>query len=79
MRNMEYNYISGFCDRLSELMSNAKMSAQKLGNIVCRERKTIYSWLNGNGIPNAVCLMKICAYFNVSADWLLFGGNVYGK
>lgn len=36
-------------------------------------RKAVLSWLNGDTLPNATALGRMCKVFHVSADYLLFG------
>jgi transcriptional regulator with XRE-family HTH domain len=33
--------------------------------------ETLGKWLNGNNLPNAASLERLCTTLNVSADWLL--------
>lgn len=71
--NKHYNTLFGFSERLKSEMENKKMTRKTLAERICMERKSVYSWVDGYSMPNALILAKICKVLNVSADYLLFG------
>lgn len=54
-------------------MYKKNISGVKLGKLIGADRRRIYEWKNGDLMPNAYYLAKICKALDVSADYLLFG------
>lgn len=60
-------------DRLRALMKKKGVGVGELSKSIDYNRRTITFWLNGTTSPSAAAIVALCKYFNVSADWLLFG------
>ena len=59
-----------FIDRLKLLLTTNNISKNKLAKELGIAENSVKSWENGSQ-PSADKLIKICKYFNVSADYLL--------
>lgn len=64
-----------FRDNLNKLMKAKGISAYKLSKETGIPQTTISSW-NENKLPNGNNLVKLVQFFEVSADYLLFGKNI---
>lgn len=74
MANAKHYLINnGYLQRLNEAYILSGLNAVKLGEIIGKERKTIYGYLHGDSTPDALTLAKLCIALNIGADWLLFG------
>ena len=60
-----------FAERLSEIMHESSICKEKLDTEGVVSKECVLSYLRKERMPNGKTLMKICNYFNVSADWLL--------
>ena len=65
--------LQGFTQRLRKAWIESNLSQGKVAEICGVNRKAIGSYVNGNTVPDATTLGKMCELFKVSADWLLFG------
>lgn len=66
--------VEGFPERLADLIyCRYGISAEKLAYVIRVNRHTVASYLHGESTPNMVILARICSFFHVSADYLLFG------
>lgn len=65
--------IDGFNDRLDNIICESGKSLNVIAKESGIDRKALLSYRAGVTLPNAKSLYKICKYFNVSADYLLFG------
>ena len=66
-------YLEGFPERFQQLIFDKDINCVQLAERIGYERKSIYSWKQGETCPNILALARICKLFNVSADYLLFG------
>lgn len=64
---------NGYLQRLNDAYFSSGLSAINLGKAVGRDRRTIYEYINGSSVPDALTLARLCVALNISADWLLFG------
>ena len=64
-----------FAERLNELMEETFICKEKLDSEGVVSKECVLSYLRKERMPNGKTLMKICNYFNVSADWLLGFSN----
>lgn len=60
-----------FYERLQEAINKRGLNCVQLGRMVGKDRKTIYTYKNGDCLPDALTLAKLCMALNVSADYLL--------
>ncbi len=60
-----------FGNRLNKLRANARMSQEKLAEILDVSRQTLRKWENDEVLPETSKFVKIAKYFGVSIDWLL--------
>lgn len=63
-----------FIDVLTELCSQASISAYKLSEKIGLNRSAVAKWKKG-ATPNGTTLNKIADYFGVSVDYLLGNGQ----
>jgi len=60
-----------FCERLKELRLEKNLSTVALAKEIDVQNSTIQRWEKGQRIPGIDMLIKICNYFQVSADYML--------
>ena len=73
MAKKHCNQTIGFAERLEQLLYDKNLSKKELGELIGVERKTVYSWLWGDTMPNSLYLARICKVLKISAEYLLFG------
>lgn len=60
-----------FQNRFQILVDEKKKTFRQLAE-ECEISKTSFAaWYRGESMPNSYALIKLCKYFDVSADWLL--------
>jgi len=57
--------------RIKELRRNADLTQSEFGRIFGIVKSTVSLYESGKSTPNDELKLKICKYFNVSADYLL--------
>ena len=57
--------------RIKELRHNADLTQDEFGKIFGIVKSTVSLYESGKSTPNDELKLKICKYFNVSADYLL--------
>ena len=60
-----------FAERLNQVMEDSCICKEKLDTEGVVSKECVLSYLRKERMPNGKTLMKICNYFNISADWLL--------
>jgi DNA-binding XRE family transcriptional regulator len=60
-----------FRERLRELRIEKGLKQSELGTALNTTDDTIYSWEKGRSEPSIEMIVKICAFFEVTADYLL--------
>lgn len=60
-----------FIERVKEQMKLNNISMYKLAKDLEVNKQTVNFWLNGVNEPKISYLIKLCNYFDVSADYLL--------
>ena len=68
---MAKHTIDGFEKRLRDTILNSGKSPSKIAADVGVDRRMVARWTNTGAYPSAGLLMKLCRYFDISADWLL--------
>jgi transcriptional regulator with XRE-family HTH domain len=68
--------LDGLTERIRQLVyesgkRNREIERDVIGNSVDVSHSMLYHWLNEGTQPSAYYLVRICEYFDVSADWLL--------
>lgn len=63
--------LSNFVERLSELMFDAKLSAQELSKKIGCADGTIYRYLRDSRLPTLDITIKLADFFKCSTDFLL--------
>jgi len=66
-----------FWERLTELLKEKGITQKNLSKIAGVTQPSISGWKNGSQ-PNALAVMNIASYFNVSLEYLLKGGERTG-
>lgn len=59
-----------FAKRLRELRLEAKLSARQVGAGIGVAHSTIIRWEHGSRVPDALDLIALAKFFNVSIDYL---------
>lgn len=57
--------------RLKEVREEKGLSQKKLAQEIGFKQSAISMWETGARTPDLYCLMSLCVYFQVSADYLL--------
>lgn len=65
--------LEGFTERLRESWTASGLTQGEIAQRIGTERKAFCSYINAKSMPDALRLARLCAVFNVSADYLLFG------
>lgn len=65
--------IKGFAERLDQLIYESKLSCSVIGERVGRDRKAIYGYKNGDCVPDAIVLLKLCYVLHTTPNYLLLG------
>lgn len=60
-----------FAKRLIELQTEKKVTMADIERETGIRRSNIRDWINYGMMPNTKTLIKLCKYFDISADWLL--------
>ena len=68
--------LEGFTKRLREAWTTSGLTQGEIAWRIGTERKTFCKYINTRSMPDALRLAHLCAVFNVSADYLLFGKEV---
>lgn len=63
--------MNAFGKHLKELRQEKKISQQKLAQIIGTNNSSVCDWECGRSEPSFDALVKICKYFDVSADYML--------
>lgn len=71
--------LEGFAERLRDLWLKSGKTQKEIARQMGVKRTTLASYLYADTMPNALCLVRLCEIFQVSADYLLFGKQIYGK
>lgn len=60
-----------FSRKFDQVVYDSGLTCKQIAELTGVERKAISNYRLGHNIPNVCFLMKFCATFHVSADWLL--------
>lgn len=60
-----------FIERVKEQMQLNRITMYKLAKDLNVNKQTVNFWLNGVNEPKISYLIRLCNYFDVSADYLL--------
>ena len=63
--------MDNFKDRLNKLIDEEGITKYKLAKDLCTSKATILNWTKGNNEPKVTDIIRLCRYFDVSADYLL--------
>lgn len=62
-------------DRIMQLVKDKGMSGTKFGEVIGLSKSPLTDWKNGKSKPTLDQVIKICEYFSVSSDEILFGNS----
>ena len=65
--------ISGFDERLNKLFKDKGCTKAEFMKGIGVSKNAANNYLLGDALPSIPTLVKICGFFNVSADYLIFG------
>ncbi|MEA4892619.1 MAG: helix-turn-helix transcriptional regulator [Peptococcaceae bacterium] len=60
-------------ERIKFLRKSKGLTIQELANVIEKSKSNISGYENGAFEPSAQTIIKLCSYFSISADWLLYG------
>lgn len=60
-----------FCERFKELREERKLSYKQMAKLIGFSDTALGKWEKGKQIPTIETLIRLCKFFNVSADYLL--------
>ncbi len=63
--------MENFKTKLKSLRTDRGISQNALAQAIGVTRAAVNAWELGKGYPNAVCLVQLAKYLNVSTDYLL--------
>ena len=78
-RETEKTDSSGIGDRVRKIRTREGLSQNQLAEITNYNKKHIYNIEKGRCKPSDALVNKLCAEFNVSFDWLMYGGRRHGS
>ena len=67
------NQPEGFRERLYDVFIKSGFTFTDLAKRTGISRSLLYAYMYDDIVPTITTLVKLCAIFNVSADYLLFG------
>ena len=77
--NSDKDFVKDYLVRISKIIKNRNMTKTAFCNAMGLSRNTFINWKKQNCLPNAITLMKISEYLNVSIDYLITGKSVNNK
>lgn len=66
-------------ERLSEALRLRGMTQRDLAHAIDYSEATISKWVQGRALPPTAALVDVCTALTISADWLLWGGELSEK
>jgi len=60
-------------DRITKVVKENKISGTRFGKIIGLSKSPLTDWKNGKSKPTLDQIIKICDYFSISSDEILFG------
>ena len=60
-----------FAERLKHELKNNDITMYRLAKDLKLSKQTVVNWCNGANEPKASQIVKLCRYFDCSADYLL--------
>ena len=75
MSNVRRNPPKGFPERMTKCIEDNNTNCVQLAKVLGVDRKRLYDYKNGVSVPDITIFAKMCKAFNVTADYLLFGGR----
>ena len=67
------NTMEGFAYRLNKLICERGLNCIQIGEMIGKDRKTIYSYKNGDCSPDGVTICKLCYVLKTTPNYLLLG------
>ena len=65
-------------ERIKFLRKKNSLTIQELAGVIQKSKSNISGYESGAFEPSAQTIIKICDYFSISSDWLLFGKESSG-
>lgn len=72
---IEYD-LNDFGERLKSIMKERDLTPRKLCGMIHSDVFSVNSWMAGLHYPNGYFIVRLCKALDVSADYLLFGGEM---
>ena len=54
-------------------MDIAGVTQQRLAELMGVKQEAVHHWLHRGSVPRSATLLKLCEFFNVTAEWLVTG------
>ncbi|MGL4547248.1 helix-turn-helix domain-containing protein, partial [Eubacterium aggregans] len=65
--------IKNAVDRIAKITSERGMTSKAIGDLLGIKKGPLTDWKNGKSKPTLEQIVILCEYFEVSADYILFG------
>lgn len=66
-------------ERITQARKQAGLTQEQLGEALGVSRQAVSKWESGQANPDVTYIAKMCALFQVSSDWFLFGKEPGGE
>lgn len=66
-------YLPGITKRIATIILESEKPYTQLAKEIGIHKSNLWAYVNNGSIPDTKSLIKICRYFGVSADYILFG------
>lgn len=65
--------IQGFGERLDRLIYDRNLNCAELGRRIGKDRKSVYTYRNGEAMPDGVVICRMCTALQTTPNYLLWG------
>ena len=63
--------MNGFGEKIKSLRIEKGLTQKKLGDLIDQSQSAVYYWEANKQEPTIFALKKLCAFFGVTADYLI--------
>ena len=72
-RDIAFRVDDAFTRRLRKVVADSGLPLTRFSNSLGYDRKVVYYWLDGRGVPNADALATMRRVYGIDINWLLMG------
>lgn len=65
--------VRGFGHRLERLIYDNDLNCVEVGKRIGKDRKTVYSYRDGESMPDGVTICRLCDVLHTTPNYLLWG------